>query len=312
MDVARLNFSHAGQGEVAQLVERIRGIDVEGRRAAILVDLQGLKLRIGELATPLLLHEGDRLVLTASGAGGDGVVEADPEAFSASVVGGSRIYLKDGTIELEVVARSESGIETVVRDGGALTSRAGLNIPTLDLGVSSLTPRDREDLAFAASLEVEWAGLSFVGDARGVEVARGVLAEQGADGVRLVAKIERRVALQHLDAIAEAAEALMVARGDLGVEVGVETVPIWQRRIIAAGRRRGVPVIVATEMLESMRTHERPTRAEASDVANAVWDGASALMLSAETAIGDYPVESVATMDRIIRAAEAEADRSSR
>ena len=310
MDVARLNFSHAGHDEVAALVERIRRVEIDGRSAGVLVDLQGLKLRIGELAAPLRLLEGDSLVLTKTAAGVDGEVTADDDAFDASVVVGSRLYLKDGTIELEVTARSESRMGTVVRDGGELTSRAGLNIPALDLGVSALTPRDREDLEFAASLGVEWAGLSFVGDARGVEGARSALEGQGASGVRLVAKIERRVALEHLDAIAEAADALMVARGDLGVEVGVEAVPIWQHRIIAAGRRRGVPVIVATEMLESMRTAERPTRAEASDVAHAVWDSASALMLSAETAIGDHPVEAVATMDRIIRAAEAEADRA--
>ena len=308
MDVARLNFSHAGHEEVAALVERLRDVG-EGSLVSILVDLQGLKLRIGELAGPLRLLEGHSLALSRDAAHADGEVSADPDAFHPSVVPGSRLFLRDGTIELEVTARSESRIETVVRDGGELTSRAGLNIPALDLGVSALTPRDREDLALAASLGVDWVGLSFVGDARGVKEARDVLADEGAAGMRLVAKIERRVALDHLDGIAEAADALMVARGDLGVEVGVEAVPIWQHRIIEAGRRAGVPVVVATEMLESMRTHERPTRAEASDVAHAVWDGASALMLSAETAIGDHPVDTVATMDRIIRAAEAEADR---
>lgn len=311
MDVARLNFSHASQEEVASLVDRVRRAQSrDGHRAAVLVDLQGLKLRVGELAEPVRLEEGETVTFTrAEEQDSPVVLTAPPEVFDESVQPGTRIYLKDGTIEVEVTSRSDSRLETVVRDGGDLTSRAGLNIPALDLGVSRLTARDRDDLVFIGGLGVEWAGLSFVGDANHVAEARTVLAEAAATSTRLVAKIERRVALDHLEAIADAADALMVARGDLGVEVGVEAVPIWQRRIVAAGRRRGVPVIVATEMLESMRTHERPTRAEASDVANAVWDGASALMLSAETAIGDYPVEAVATMNRIVRAAEAEADR---
>lgn len=308
MDVARLNFSHASHEDVAEAVRHLRGVSSSsGRAVAIIGDLQGPKLRIGELARELRLDVGAALVLTSEpGFQGVDTLSVDDAALHGAVVPGARLFLKDGTIELEVTARSRSRLETIVRDGGALTSRAGLSVPRTDLGLPALTAQDRADLAFALTQGIEWLALSFVRHADDLVEARAVLRDAGVPEVRLIAKIERRAALEDLAAIAEASDALMVARGDLGVEIGVEEVPIWQHRIIAAGKRAGVPVIVATEMLESMRTGERPTRAEASDVAHAVWDGAAALMLSAETAVGRHPVAVVETMDRIIRRAEAE------
>ena len=309
MDVARLNFSHMSHEDVGTLVERLRRlVHARATRVATLGDLQGTKLRVGELPQDLELAEGTALTLTAeAGHRGPNVVSVDEAALGDAVVAGTRVYLKDGTIELEVTSRSGSRLETIVRSAGTLTSRAGLNIPDVALRLPALTEQDRADLVFAVAQGISWLALSFVSGPDDISQARALLAEVGAPQIRLVAKIERAAALEQIDAIAEVSDVLMVARGDLGVEIGVEEVPIWQHRIIASGERQGVPVIVATEMLESMRTNERPTRAEASDVAHAVWDGAAALMLSAETAVGQYPVAAVATMDRIIRRAEAEA-----
>lgn len=305
VDVVRLNFSHAGHDEVAEFVQRIRQVPASaGRSPAVLADLQGPKLRIGDLPAPLQLREGAALVLTRTQEGPSGVT-APGELFSDAVTPGTRIFLKDGLLELRVESRSDSQIRTVVEAGGELTGRAGISIPQLDLRLPVPTDQDRHDLEFAVRQGIGWIALSFVSGPEDIARARTLLRSLGASDVRLVAKIERRAALLAFEAIAEAADALMVARGDLGVEVGVEEVPIWQHRIIAAGASRGVPVIVATEMLETMRSRERPTRAEVSDVAHAVWDGADALMLSAETAIGDFPVQTVTMMDRIIRRAES-------
>ena len=307
MDVARLNFSHATHEEIIGFVARLRDVATPGApRILILADLQGPKLRIGELPEPLQLRKGETVALTMLPDGGAGDVPAPEEAFSPAVAEGARMYLKDGSIELQVAARSRTRIEAVVQTGGELTSRAGLNIQGLAPGTPTLGPRDRADLAFAVAQGIDWLALSYVADPQVLTEARALLSDLGASTVRLVAKIELRAALGRLSEIAAAADLLMVARGDLGVEVGVEEVPIWQHRIIAAAARAGVPAIVATEMLESMRNQERPTRAEASDVAHSVWDGANALMLCAETAIGKFPVEAVATMDLIIRRAERE------
>ena len=305
MDVARVNFSHASHEDITRYVERIRALDAS-RQVGILGDLPGPKLRIGDLEAPLRLEVGQPLVFVRNGADPPQTVQGPEPLFAGGLRHARRIYLQDGVIELEVTRHTASRVETTVTAGGVLYGRAGMALPDSDLEVPALTEDDRRDLRFAVELGIESVALSFVGSAHDIEDARNLLSQSGAPGVRLVAKIERRAALDDLAAIADACDALMVARGDLGVAVGVEEVPISQHRIIAAGRQRGIPVIVATEMLESMRTRRRPTRAEASDIAHAVWDGASGVMLSAETAIGDYPVESVATMDRIVRRAEEE------
>ena len=304
MDVARLNFSHASHDDITRYVERIRALD-PSRPVAILGDLPGPKLRIGDLEAPLRLEVGQPLVFVRNQADPPRTLQAPEPLFAGGLNHASRIYLQDGFIELEVTRHTASRIETTVTADGVLYGREGMALPDSDVELPALTEDDRRDLRFAVGLGIETLALSFLLRRR----HRG--RSQTAVAVRSPRRAARgkdraRVALNDLAAIAEACDALMVARGDLGVAIGVEEVPIWQHRIIAAGRQRGIPVIVATEMLESMRTRRRPTRAEASDIAHAVWDGASGVMLSAETAIGDYPVESVATMDRIVRRAEKE------
>ena len=224
---------------------------------------------------------------------------------------GQRIYLKDGLIDLEVTQVEPGGpdahVDAIVRNGGVLTSRAGMNIPGVRLDLPALSDKDLADLRFAVEQGLDYLALSFVHDAADLRAARSALDALGSD-MHVIAKIETAFALERLPEIMQAADGVMVARGDLGVEIGAENVPIWQRRIIDAAAEALAPCIVATQMLESMVSNARPTRAEASDVANAVWDGADAVMLSAETAIGDYPVQAVAMMDRIIRRAEESGD----
>lgn len=308
MDIARVNFSHATHANATEVAGRLRAIEeASGRPVAILGDLQGLKLRVGELDTNLMLSDGDAVTLSARpGHRGPDVLSADLDTLIAAIRPGQHVFLRDGTIDLEVTAVDADMVTTVVRVGGELMSRAGLLVPGADIDALALTPHDEVDLDLVVALGMQWVALSFVGHERDIEATRAALDARGGATVRIMAKIERRSALDHLDAITTAADAVMVARGDLGVEVGVEALPIWQRRILAVGRARNTPVVVATEMLESMRTHARPTRAEASDVAHSVWDGAAALLLSAETAIGDHPAHVVSMMDRIIRSAEAE------
>lgn len=305
MDVARLNFSHANHRAIATLVEHVRAVqESSGRPLAILGDLQGPKLRVGVLDRPLELLDGERLIITVDGSSGDvRSVSCDYATLAEEVTPGTRIYLRDGAIELEVTSVESRMVETVVRRGGELTSRAGLNIPEMEPRRSALTAQDMDDLRFAVEQGMDYVALSFVRHADDLRQARAELRRLGGDA-GLVAKIETRAALDQLDAIADESDALMVARGDLGVEVGPENVPPWQRRIVNAAQRRLIPSIVATEMLESMRSRSRPTRAEASDVAHAAWEGADAVMLSAESAIGEFPVESVAMMGRILRRAE--------
>jgi pyruvate kinase len=306
MDIARINFSHASHQEAALLVQQVRELPPRPRGPVeVLGDLRGPRVRLGALDAPRELAEGEALTLTAEpGSRGPRVLPIDEAALADEVEDGTRIYLQDGAIELEVMTRSARQLQVVTRRGGTLGSHAGVHIPGVELGLPAVSERDRADIAFAAAQRMDWLALSFVSRAEDLSEARAALAS-AARSIRLVAKIESGAALERLDAIAEAADGLMVARGDLGVAIGVEEVPIAQHRIIAAAKRRGIPAIVATEMLESMRTRARPTRAEASDVAHAVWDGADALMLSAETAVGDFAVAAVETMARVIRRAES-------
>ena len=305
VDVVRLNFSHGDRDSHAGLVAHVRRLqDETGRPLAILGDLRGPKIRVGPLDQPLELAAGSPLRITVEpGHAGPRSVSCDYAGLPEDVAPGDHIYMRDGEIELEVTSTSGSSVETVVRVGGRLTSRAGVNLPGVAVRLPVLTDRDLEDIEFAVEQGMDYLALSFVREASDLLRARERLEALGSS-IGLIAKIENILALHDLDAIVEQSDGVMVARGDLGVEVGPENVPIWQRRIIAAAGRRLVPVIVATQMLESMIEHPRPTRAEASDVANAVWDGADALMLSAESAAGAYPVESVEMMDRIIRRTE--------
>ena len=309
LDVARINFSHGDGGSWRTLVDGVRRAQqVSGKPIAILGDLQGPKIRIGALAEPLVLRAGDevRLVAEADAAGGPdtGALTVTYDRLAVDVRSGDRIFLRDGAIELEVEEVDGRALRAGVERGGTLTSRAGVNLPGVGLRLPALTDKDREDMAFAAEAGIDYLALSFVRNSEDIRDARIALGIIGAE-IPLIAKIETAIALEHLEPILHAAEGVMVARGDLGVEVGAENVPIWQRRIIQEASRELEPVITATQMLESMVESSHPTRAEASDVANAVWEGADAVMLSAETAVGRYPVESVAMMDRIARRAES-------
>ncbi len=312
MDIARLNFSHGDREEHAAAYGHVRAAsDAAGRAVGVLADLQGPKLRIGRLLGGVaVLAGGSRLILGVSPATGtpDRLSTSYP-ALADDVRPGDTILLADGTVELRVLATGPGEVECVVTRGGTIRDHSGMNLPGVAVSSPSLTDKDVDDLRFALQLGVDLVALSFV---RGPDDAAAVRAVMDHEGVRVpvIAKLERPEALERLDAVIEAFDGMMVARGDLGVETALERVPLVQKRAVILCRRQAKPVIVATEMLESMVERNRPTRAEASDVANAVLDGADALMLSAETSIGRHPIEAVMTMARIIAASESMPDPS--
>lgn len=304
VDVFRLNFSHGAQQDHAARVAIIRELERStGRPAGILLDLQGPKLRIGTFAAgPVQLRAGAAFRLDLDvGTPGDQhrVALPHPEILSV-LVPGATLLLDDGRIQLRVETCAADFAITTVVVGGPLSERKGLNVPGLVLPISALTAKDRADLTFGLGLGVDWIALSFVQRVEDLQELRELV--QGRASI--VAKLEKPAAIDDLDAIVEHSDAVMVARGDLGVEMPAEQVPAIQRRIVRACRRIGRPVIVATQMLESMVSAPTPTRAEASDVATAIYDGADAVMLSAESASGAHPVEAVRVMDLIIRHTE--------
>ncbi len=304
-DVFRLNFSHGSHAQHRERVELIRRVEQEtGRPIAILLDLQGPKLRIGTFAHgPVVLEPGAAFRLDLDPAPGDATrVHLPHVEIFAALQPGAELLLDDGKLRLRVQDCGLDHANTRVVAGGTLSERKGVNVPGVLLPISALTAKDREDLAFGLELGVEWVALSFVQRPVDLQELRELVQGRAA----LVAKLEKPAAIEDLEAIVEASDAVMVARGDLGVELPAEQVPRLQKRIVRCCRRAGKPVIVATQMLESMVNAPVPTRAEASDVATAVYDGADAVMLSAESASGRYPVEAVAMMDRVI--AEVEGD----
>ncbi|HEX6058073.1 MAG TPA: pyruvate kinase [Gemmatimonadaceae bacterium] len=302
LNVARLNFSHGTHAQHAELVARVREVAEElGCPVAILGDLQGPRIRIGDLAVPIDLRDGQDLTLVHEGE------ERDPEevpvtydALAADVHVGDRILINDGLIELLVLDVQAPRVRARVVHGGPLKSHKGLNLPGVQVSAPSLTEKDRADVAFAVEHQLEYLALSFVRRPEDIEELRAMIPRD----MLIVAKIEKDSALENIEGILHATDAVMVARGDLGVELPFEEVPSAQKRIIALANREGRPVITATQMLESMITHPRPTRAEASDVANAILDGTDAVMLSAETAAGSFPRLAVEAMVRIIREVE--------
>ena len=306
MDAARLNLSHGTHEDHAARAELVRDVQEEiGRPLALIGDLQGPKFRVGGLDEPLDLVQGtDVTVVTGDdGAGGNGELPIAPAAIGEVLRQGHEVLIADGMIRLRV-AEVESGrarCEVVV--GGTVTSHKGVNLPGVPIPIPSLTRKDLADLEFALKLGCDFIALSFVRSAADVRDLKALI-EQEKSTAHVIAKIEKAEAVDALDDVLAEADAVMVARGDLGVEIGPELVPLVQKRIIARALERGKPVITATQMLESMIHHPEPTRAEASDVANAVLDGTSAIMLSGETAMGEYPVQAVQTMDRIARAVE--------
>lgn len=317
MDAARLNFSHGTHESHAAAITTIR--DAAARRGsavAIIQDLQGPRIRVGLLPKEgIAVSTGQVVRLRTTAQSGErrdaqaSVPTPLPEipvtyaSLTRDLQVGSRVLINDGLIELQADHIADDRIDCSVIFGGTITSHKGINLPGTTVSAPTLTEKDRADIRFGTEQGVDYVALSFVRGPQDIHAARALLAEYGVN-TPIIAKIERAEAVAALDAILEQADGVMIARGDLGVEMGPEAVPLLQKRIIVEANRRRRLVITATQMLESMTQTMRPTRAEASDVANAVFDGSDAVMLSAETAVGSYPVETVQVMDRIIRAAE--------
>ena len=304
MDAARLNFSHGTHeehGERARLVREAQ--ERAGRPLALIADLQGPKIRVGDLEAPRILVEGDEIAVVGGANGAAGELPVMPAVLTEVLRPGHEVLIDDGLVRLRVDEVDGERVRATVLVGGAVGAHKGVNVPGVPIPVPTLTEKDLSDLEFALSVGVDYVALSFVRSPSDCHGLRELLNAADAKAM-VIAKIEKAEALDELDAIISAADAVMVARGDLGVEIGPAAVPLVQKRVIISALEHGKPAITATQMFESMISRPEPTRAEASDVANAVLDGTSALMLSGETAVGQYPVESVAFMDRISRAIE--------
>jgi len=307
MDVARLNFSHGEREVHLKTLQMVRAeAEKRDRAIAILLDVQGPKIRVGRFADGKVeLEPGQTFTITTdpSVVGDARRVSTTYPKLADDVQPGTQILLDDGLLALEVTEVRHDEVVTLVKVGGTLKNNKGINLPDVEISAPSLTDKDRGDLAFGVRVGVDYIALSFVRSAEDVREARALVTANG-QSIPIIAKIEKPQAIERLDEIINEADGIMVARGDLGVEMGPEKVPLIQKTIIDKTNSRGKVVITATQMLESMIHHPRPTRAEASDVANAVLDGTDALMLSGETAVGDYPLEAVRTMDRIIHEVE--------
>jgi pyruvate kinase len=310
LDVARLNFSHGRHEEHARMLDRIRAASRHlGKAVAVLQDLQGPKIRTGPLRAGkagVEVASGDEITITTEGevTGDAHLVSTTYAHLAEDVRAGDRLLVDDGLLEFRVLDTDGTRVRAEVVEGGHLGEHKGINLPGVALRAEALSEKDREDIAFGLSHGVDYVGLSFVRTPEDVGLCRAEM-ERAGRVVPIVAKIEKPEALEDLDAIIAAADGVMVARGDLGVEILPERVPLLQKEICRKANAAGKPVIIATQMLNSMIEHPRPTRAEASDVANGVWDGADAVMLSGETASGRYPVLALQMMDRIVREAEA-------
>ncbi|GAB1335071.1 pyruvate kinase [Streptomyces sp. E-15] len=309
MDVARFNLSHGTRAEHEERYQRVRkAADETGRSVGILADLQGPKIRLGRFAEgPVLLERDDTFTITVEdGVEGDrhrcGTTHA---GLAADVTPGERVLVDDGKVCLEVTAVDGPRVRTRVVEGGVVSDHKGLNLPGVAVSVPALSEKDEDDLRWALRTGFDVIALSFVRGADDIEDVHRIMAEEGRR-LPVIAKVEKPQAVQNLEGIVAAFDGLMVARGDLGVEMPLEQVPIVQKRAIKLARRNAKPVIVATQMLDSMIENSRPTRAEASDVANAILDGTDAVMLSGETSVGKYPVETVRTMAKIVTAVEEE------
>jgi pyruvate kinase len=306
MNVARLNLSHGSHGDHLEKIVLLRELSARlNKPVAILLDLAGPKIRIGNIPEPgILLEPGRKFILT------NRKIEGSVDAVSLTyknlpleVKPGDRLLLADGLMELLVVEADDSDIICKVVTGGILTSHKGINLPTGTIRAPSMTEKDKADLLFGLENDVDYIALSFVKTADDIRELKNIIAGQGKD-TPVIAKIEKREALDNIESIMEISDGIMVARGDLGVEIPLEDVPLIQKKLIHQANMRGKPVITATQMLRSMVNSPRPTRAEATDIANAVLDGTDAIMLSEETATGSYPVEAVMYMDRLATAAE--------
>jgi pyruvate kinase len=304
MDGARLNFSHGSHDDHGERARRVRAAqDAAGRPLSLIADLQGPKIRVGDLEQPVVVRPGDDIVVAGEDAARDGDLPVAPAVLGSVLKPGQDVLIADGLVRLRVEEVESGRARCEVVTGGFIEEHKGVNIPGVPLPVPSLTDKDLADLEFALSLGVDYVAQSFVRARADVAALRAKLEEAGSQAW-VIAKIELKEAIAELDGILDEADAVMIARGDLGVEIGVAEVPLLQKRIILAALEHGKPAITATQMLETMIGRPEPTRAEASDVANAILDGTSAVMLSAETAVGTYPIEAVETMARIARAVE--------
>jgi pyruvate kinase len=310
MDVARINFSHGTHDEHQKLIETVRKISYEiSKPIAILQDLQGPKIRVQTFENGQVeLKEGQEFILTVRDVvGNDKIVSVSYKSFYNDVKPGDAVLLDDGNLKLEVVEIRGVDVHCRVIYGGILKDKKGLNLPGSILSVPCLTEKDRRDLEFGMQMDVDYVALSFVQRPEDINEIKWIIESYGKR-TPVVAKIEKPQAVEAIDKITDLTDAIMVARGDLGVEMPAEEVPSIQKKIIRLCNQKGIPVITATQMLDSMIHNPRPTRAEASDVANAILDGTDAVMLSGETASGAYPIEAVKTMDRIIRYTETQGD----
>jgi pyruvate kinase len=304
VDGARLNFSHGRHADHAESARRVRNAQSEaGRPLALIADLQGPKLRIGELPEKITLRKDQTIVVSGEDGAHPDDLPVSPAVLGSVLEPGHYVLIDDGLVKLRVERVEAGRAYCQVVTGGVVEAHKGVNVPGVPLPVPSLTSKDLADLAFAVELGVDYVAQSFVRSRADVAALRARLEEAGSEAW-VIAKIELKEAVDAFDDILDEADAVMIARGDLGVEIGAAQVPLLQKRIILAALERGKPAITATQMLESMIHHAEPTRAEASDVANAILDGTSAVMLSAETAVGEYPVEAVETMARIAHAVE--------
>lgn len=309
-DIFRLNFSHGDHSIHADVVKTIREVNAEmSFNIGILQDLQGPKIRVGEVENNgVLIKQGDQLTITSEPVVGNAsLVSTVYQNLPNDVVQGDRILIDDGNLELVVLKTDGKNVNCTVVHGGILKSRKGINLPSTKISAPSLTEKDLEDLEFGLENEVDWIALSFVRTADDIIDLRERITNAGKS-CKIVAKIEKPEALENIDAIVQATDAIMVARGDLGVEVPMEIVPLWQKRMVEKCKIACKPVIIATQMMESMIVNPRPTRAETNDVATAVLDGADAVMLSAETASGKFPIAAVKAMSSIIDHIEVNAD----
>ena len=306
MNIARLNFSHGDFDSHEKVIRNLReAAEATGKRLAIMADLPGPKIRIGELAQePIELEKGDTFILTAQNILGDKTrVSVSFDRLPRVVKTGDTLFINDGLIQIQVVAVNGEDVQCQVKIGGELRSRKGVNFPGIDLGISAFTDHDRECLKFAMDQGLDAVSQSFVENSADIEAVREAATDMGRNPF-IIAKIERAGALDHIDSILKAADGIMIARGDLGVEVPIERIAIIQKQLMSQANSYEKPVITATHMLESMTYNRRPTRAEATDVANAILDGTDCVMLSGESAVGKFPVQAVAMLVKIAESVE--------
>ena len=305
VDVVRLNFSHGEKEFHKQIIKNVRKISEElNVPVCILQDLQGPKIRVGEILNDSIkLKDNEELKIVSKNVVGDSRVISIDNDILYDIKSNERILIDDGKIELRVISSSKNEVLTKIIRGGILLPRKGINFPESNISLSSITEKDIEDLHFGLDNDVDWIALSFVRSEKDIKLLRKLIMERGKE-TRIIAKIEKPQAIKNIDKIIKASDGLMIARGDLGVEIPMESVPIYQKKIVDKCNKAYKPVIIATQMLESMVEQKTPTRAESNDVANAVLDGADAVMLSAESATGNYPIIAVKSMEKIISSVE--------